>query len=220
MADVRSPTGASVEYHNKYELAVAEKQKEIYAIQNRMYQLRFDTSMDKQDLVRDLKNLAQELKRLEQQLDKVKRKQTKAFQEALKLDEIRLTNLITGSSLTQSGMLQYTPPPEVPEDEEDQMKFMRTKSTETLQGQSSQDKWKSLFKMFKEWKHQTTVANAQYVIKNHQGEALDEEIRKVRSAVITLKNQKKLSETDQNLLKMLQRQLKSLMQQKQEQYRD
>lgn len=51
----------------------------------------------------------------------------------------------------------------VPEDEEDQMKFMRTKSTETLQGQSSQDKWKSLFKMFKEWKHQTTVANAQYV---------------------------------------------------------
>lgn len=57
-------------------------------------------------------------------------------------------------------------------------------------------------------------------IKNHQGEALDEEIRKVRSAVITLKNQKKLSETDQNLLKMLQRQLKSLMQQKQEQYRD
>ena len=57
-------------------------------------------------------------------------------------------------------------------------------------------------------------------IKNHQGEALDEEIRKVRSAVITLKNQKKLSETDQNLLKMLQRQLKSLMQQKQDQYRD
>lgn len=57
-------------------------------------------------------------------------------------------------------------------------------------------------------------------IKNNQGEALDEEIRKVRSAVITLKNQKKLSETDQNLLKMLQRQLKSLAQQKQDQYRE
>ena len=43
------------------------------------------------------------------------------------------------------------------------MKFMRTKSTETLEGQDSQAKWQSLFKMFKEWKHQTTVANAQYV---------------------------------------------------------
>ena len=42
--------------------------------------------------------------------------------------------------------------------------LMRTTSTQTLEGQSSTDKWASLFRMFKEFKHQKQVAEAQHIV--------------------------------------------------------
>src|SRR5688500_4318259 len=43
-------------------------------------------------------------------------------------------------------------------DDTPDVRLMRTKSTSNVEQQSPQQKWGSLFKMFKEWKHQTTVA--------------------------------------------------------------
>jgi hypothetical protein len=214
-----APNDKAVAAWHKYEELVSDKLQEIYAIQRRMYTVRFDQSLSDEDKERDLMNLARELKRLEEQLKKLRAKHTKAFQEALQLDGVHLPKLITHSKLSSNGQLAYSPPPIIPDDEEEQMKFMRTKSTETLEGQSSKAKWESLFKMFKEWKHQTTVAKAQYVVQKHRGEVLDSEIQKVRAAIHTLRQQKKLSEEDQNLLKVLQQQLKLLLKEKQAQAR-
>jgi hypothetical protein len=50
----------------------------------------------------DYQNLAGELKRLEEQLKKLRVKQTKAFQVALRLDEVQLPKLITNSKCTHS----------------------------------------------------------------------------------------------------------------------
>ena len=40
------------------------------------------------------------------------------------------------------------------------LKMMRTKSTATLEDQTPSQRWQSLFRMFKEWRHHTTVAEA------------------------------------------------------------
>lgn len=40
------------------------------------------------------------------------------------------------------------------------LKLMRTRSTQSMEDKDPKERWQSLFKMFKEWKHQTTVAEA------------------------------------------------------------
>jgi hypothetical protein len=58
-----------------------------------------------------------------------------------------------------------------------------------------------------------------FSLEKHRGDALDSEIQKVRAAIITLRQQKRLSEKDQMLLNTLQQQLKLLLKEKEEQSR-
>ena len=46
------------------------------------------------------------------------------------------------------------------------LKMMRTKSTATLEDQTPSQRWQSLFRMFKEWRHHTTVAEARQMYKD------------------------------------------------------
>jgi len=93
--------------------------------------------------------------------------------------------------------------------------FMRTASTKTLEGQSPVGMWHSLFKMFKEWKHQSTVAEGQYIAtRDPELTELDAEISKLRAAIAQLKQQKQLTTIHQHMLEDFQDQLKMRLAQK------
>lgn len=48
-------------------------------------------------------------------------------------------------------------------DELESQKFMRTKSTQTLKDKPPKAKWDGVMAMFKEWKHNNSVAEGQQV---------------------------------------------------------
>lgn len=91
------------------------------------------------------------------------------------------------------------------------LKLMRTESTSTLEGQTPQNKWKSLFKMFQEWKRETNIAQGQYMLGTRADTSLEEEITKVRAAIVSLQHKKTLPTSEQELLSSLQHRLQQLL---------
>jgi hypothetical protein len=62
----------------------------------------------------------------------------------------------------------------------------------------------------------STIRIEFFSLEKHRDEVLDSEIQKIRAAIVTLRQQKKLSEKDQILLNTLQQQLKLLLKEKEE----
>eukprot|EP01121_Diplochlamys_sp_Union-15-3_P011933 TRINITY_DN3506_c0_g1_i1.p1 TRINITY_DN3506_c0_g1~~TRINITY_DN3506_c0_g1_i1.p1 ORF type:complete len:101 (-),score=18.34 TRINITY_DN3506_c0_g1_i1:55-357(-) len=89
---------------------------------------------------------------------------------------------------------------------------MRTPSTEDLKSLQPQTRWQSLFKMFREWKRQTNIAKAQYMAVNspaiNNPKRTDKQIAQLRTAIMGLREKKRLSPSDQELLVTLQNRLK------------
>lgn len=92
-----------------------------------------------------------------------------------------------------------------------ELKLMKTESTGALEGKPAKNKWQSLFKMFQEWRRETSIAQGQYVLHNSATDFLDEEIVKVRAAVLSLQQKKALPESEQMLLADLQQRLQQLL---------
>ena len=97
--------------------------------------------------------------------------------------------------------------------------FMKTSSTAAFEKQPPNEKWQSLYKMFKEWRFQKELAEAQRMAsKGVSGpptsEAavvlLNEEKTKLRQAIYSLNQRKQLSSADQTLLEVLQHKLRAL----------
>jgi hypothetical protein len=58
---------------------------------------------------------------------------------------------------------------------------MRTKSTAELAGQPAKSKWVGLFKMFREWRSQTSIAKGQHILgKDDPTNHIDDDIVHVR----------------------------------------
>jgi len=97
--------------------------------------------------------------------------------------------------------------------------FMKTSSTKAFEKQPPAEKWQSLYKMFKEWRFQKELAEAQKLASKGEGgppasEAavvlLNEEKTKLRQAIYSLNQRKQLSNADAKLLEVLQQKLKAL----------
>jgi len=169
----------------------------------------------------------QELKRLEDKLYSRCQSYNKKFEGSLGLDDIGYPkNLITGSTLTNSGRLSLLTPQREPKQIPDlphttsNPKLMRTPSTEDLGNLQPVSKWQSLFKMFREWKQQTNIAKGQYLTlatpKPLDELKIEEEIIQLRSAIHSLRQRKRLSPSDQKLLETLQKRLKRRIEEKSE----
>merc|ERR1712213_34781 len=156
-----------------------------------------------------------------------------AFVETLELDEIGISKRMKSSSFRTPSKVVFTT-----HDQDDTAVaspaqssyslnrvtssgaygFMRTPSTQTFDNQPPREKWKSLYKMYKEWQFQKEVAEAQRMAS--QGVAppdseaavvlLNEEKNKLRQAIHSLRSRKQLSEADQRLLVVLQEKLKAI----------
>lgn len=91
------------------------------------------------------------------------------------------------------------------------LKLMRTDSTDTLEGKPAKHKWNSLFKMFQEWKRETSIAQAQYAMASGSGAFIDDEITKIRAAILALQRKKNLPASEEDLLHKLQIRLQQLI---------
>lgn len=95
--------------------------------------------------------------------------------------------------------------------------FMKTKSTSNLDVQQPSDKWKSLYKMYKEWKYQKDLAHAHRLAARglcfapNSAEAyVSEEKTQLRKTLYAMRQQKNLSVVDKRLMDVLQQKLKVL----------
>jgi len=205
---------------------VRAKEEEIEGITERLYTVRFDASLSGEDCLLQTKNLLAELNRLNEELAQIREKGLQKFVQSLELDEIGISKRMKTSSFR-------TPSKVIFEGEETPQKnfslsqyastgtygFMRTKSTGTFEKQPPKEKWQSLYKMYKEWRYQKELAEAQRMAS--QGLApspnsaaaaslLNEEKAKVRQAIYTMQQRKNLSAGDERLLEVLRQKLKAL----------
>lgn len=97
------------------------------------------------------------------------------------------------------------------EEEQQNLKLMRTESTGTMEGQSAKGKWQSLFKMFQEWKRETNIAQGQYALRSDSEALIEQEINKIRAAIVSLQQKKTLPPSEKELLANLQHRLQQLM---------
>jgi len=108
---------------------------------------------------------------------------------------------------------------------------MKPKSSDKLGGQSAQDKWQSLFKMFKEWKQQTSIAKGEYLfvslhrqkrsrlttvlirqrLKEDKAKQVAEDIINLRKAIQSLRQRKDLTKEENELLTKSTARLRELM---------
>eukprot|EP01121_Diplochlamys_sp_Union-15-3_P011934 TRINITY_DN3506_c0_g2_i1.p1 TRINITY_DN3506_c0_g2~~TRINITY_DN3506_c0_g2_i1.p1 ORF type:complete len:240 (-),score=57.91 TRINITY_DN3506_c0_g2_i1:96-815(-) len=201
---------------------------EIASIKERLYAVRFDSGSDEAARKRDMKNLLQELLRLEEKYHNYKLKSDAKFEDSLRLNELELQGFVgekaaqsirqnvdsnSGESKSNSINLRDSRVSLDSEDAESKNpKLMRTPSTEDLKSLQPQTRWQSLFKMFREWKRQTNIAKAQYmavsspVVSNPK--KTDKQIAQLRTAIMALREKKRLSPSDQELLVTLQNRLK------------
>eukprot|EP01114_Cavostelium_apophysatum_P020914 TRINITY_DN714_c0_g1_i2.p1 TRINITY_DN714_c0_g1~~TRINITY_DN714_c0_g1_i2.p1 ORF type:complete len:156 (-),score=59.19 TRINITY_DN714_c0_g1_i2:85-552(-) len=93
----------------------------------------------------------------------------------------------------------------------DKEKLMRTKSTQNVTHLPPQQKWQSLFKMYKEWKYQTNVAEASRLVVGGDPASVEEEIIKLRAAIYAMRQRKNLSKSDQRLFDQMNVKLKGLV---------
>eukprot|EP01087_Luapelamoeba_hula_P013088 TRINITY_DN3721_c0_g1_i1.p1 TRINITY_DN3721_c0_g1~~TRINITY_DN3721_c0_g1_i1.p1 ORF type:complete len:241 (+),score=62.22 TRINITY_DN3721_c0_g1_i1:99-821(+) len=198
---------------------IRKKENEIVAMKDRLYDIRFDSSLSREDQERAVKNLLRELKRLESNLHALRQRAWLDYEASLRLDVLGLGGSI--SAFTQrdpvrtksKNVLVQEPPDQQLEDIYNgfmTLKMMRTKSTATLEDQTPSQKWQSLFKMFKEWKHNTTLAEARQILNSEEKALRTEQIAKCRAAIMSIQNQKTISKSDELLLQQLRYKLRKL----------
>lgn len=120
--------------------------------------------------------------------------------------------VMSSSSLgASSGAIPEHEDDTLTEEEIANLKLMRTESTGTLEGKPAKQRWQSLFKMFQEWKRETSIAQGQYALGGGSAKYLDEEINKVRAAIVSLQHKKTLPPSEQELLGELQHRLQQLL---------
>jgi hypothetical protein len=203
---------------------IIHKTHEIQAIIARISKVRFDETREPQDVSRTIKNLVAEMKRLESDLSSLKKRQLSELESTLKLTDIGLPEhllseprspMLAGSSshVTSSTDRKHSldDVDTLTEEEQQNLKLMRTDSTGTLEGQPAKNKWQSLFKMFQEWKRETSIAQGQYALRSDSATVIDQEITKVRAAIVSLQHKKTLPPSEQELLSNLQHRLQQLM---------
>eukprot|EP01090_Pellita_catalonica_P022060 TRINITY_DN8436_c0_g1_i1.p1 TRINITY_DN8436_c0_g1~~TRINITY_DN8436_c0_g1_i1.p1 ORF type:complete len:246 (-),score=56.33 TRINITY_DN8436_c0_g1_i1:111-848(-) len=198
------------------EKAIIKKEKEIQGLQERLFLLRFDTHNEKDQIILDVKNLSNELKRLNMHLVRLRRKAFLDFESTLDLESLDIdAKFITSNKPYLESLARKRAQPKselnikkLDPDEPVDINLMRTSSTGSLEGQEPSQKWHSLFKMFKEWKHQTTAAEATQIVNDPTLRA--EEKAKLRAAIVSLKRKKELSAADTRLLRSMQARLKAI----------
>jgi len=178
---------------------------QLAALQERMYSIRFDDTVELEQKHLELRNFANQILFCERQIALAYREAIEVFEDQLQLHEIGL-----------DGVLDPIHAAEVSDAEINRTgSFMRTPSTQTVQGQDPRKKWQAAFKMYKEKKDQTAVAQGQYVATRDSSLTdLDEEITKLRNAVMALRGRKSLNPRDERTLELMQEQLKVRVQQK------
>lgn len=207
------------EDRKKIEKAILNKLKDIHAIKERLYTLRYDTTQPHEDTVRDVENLIHELKRLESGLVFLREEAWRNFEQslnlpALGLPEGSLIKAIKGEQppgAASAGSTQATAEGAgVRLDDSSELKMMRTRSTKTLEDKSPQEKWQAMFRMFQEWRRHTTLAEAQRLSEKDAKALKREQVAKLRAAVYTLQQKKELTQSDQLLLQQLSQRLRML----------
>jgi len=227
---------AEAHFHKRHQQygRIRAKEEEIEGIMERLYTIRYDASISGGEKLASTKNLLAELNRLNEELASMRERGLQAFVETLELDEIGISKRMKSSSFRTPSKVVFTT-----HDQDDTAVaspaqssyslnrvtssgaygFMRTPSTQTFDNQPPREKWKSLYKMYKEWQFQKEVAEAQRMAS--QGVApppdseaavvlLNEEKNKLRQAIHSLRSRKQLSEADQRLLVVLQEKLKAI----------
>lgn len=206
------------EHRKKMEKAILRKEKDINAMKDRLVQLRFDTSQSPEDLQRNVKNHIREIKRLESGLLFLRAQAWEDFERELDLDSLKLTGSFAplkqkNTPTTAPKIIVAEPPDEELEKVYNgfmSLKMMRTKSTATLEDQTPSQRWQSLYRMFKEWRHHTTVAEARQILTKQDRALREEQIAKCRAAILSLQNQKTISKSDEVLLQQLRYRLRKL----------
>jgi len=210
-----------------YEL-VRAKEDEIESITERLYVVRYDKSLNGDEVLMQCKNLLAELNRLNEELAQIREKGLQKFVKSLELDEIGISRRMKTSSFRTPSKVIFEGSSDAAPEEKFSLSqyastgaygFMRTKSTGTFEQQPPNEKWKSLYKMYKEWKYQKGLADAQRLASqglapepNSQAAAtfLKEEKTKLRQSIYAMRQRKNLSASDQQLLQVLQQKLKAL----------
>jgi hypothetical protein len=194
-----------LEERKDMEKNLARLTQQLAALQERMYSIRFDDSVEVEAKHLELRNFANQILFCERQIALAYREAIEVFEDQLNLHEIALDGVldpihaseVSDAELTRTG------------------NFMRTPSTQTVQGKEPRKKWQAAFKMIKEKKDQTAVAEGQYVTSRDSSMAdLDGEITKLRNAVMALRGRKNLNQRDERTLELMQEQLKVRVQQK------
>jgi len=209
----RKVLDGSLDHRKKMEKAILRKEKDIMAMKDRLFQLRYDASQSSEDLARNVKNHIRELKRLESGLDFLREQAWGEFEEALDLRPLGLEGSFTRKKHTVPQVKITEPPDEELEKVYNgymSLKMMRTKSTATLEDQTPSQRWQSLFRMFKEWRHHTTLAEARQILSKQDRALKEEQMAKCRAAILSLQNQKTLSKSDEVLLQQLRYRLRKL----------
>jgi len=211
----------AIERRNDMDRAILRKEKDIIAMKERLFLLRYDSSLSQEDLLRSIKNHISELKRLEAGLHFLRLQAWEEFENSLDLPAVGMTDSAI-SNFAHKYDASVTKPGKVliqdPRDEEIEnvysgfmsLKMMRTKSTATLEDQTPSQKWLSLMKMFQEWRHNTTLAEARQILNKQDRQMKTEQIAKCRAAIMSILNQKTRSKSDEVLLQQLRYRLRKL----------
>lgn len=201
---------------HKYFAKAEAKQREIFDVMDELYTVRHDVSRDLQESVGEIKELLAKLNLLNEELAQLTEGAMNKFSDSLGLDELGIARRIRTRSFRKPSRVDF-------EDGSSDAGLARTRSTATLQGKPAQEKWQGLFRMFREWKFQKQISEAQNILdktenergaKGTVGEAkvIAEEKTKIRAAIYQLRQRRGLNESEKTLLRILQGKLRALNQ--------
>lgn len=206
--------------------------QQIHGLQERLYHIRWDSSIALEDKQRDVSNLFRELWRVEKALAQVRSDAASAFEKSLALEGLGLKQAPSLGQAASGGGAQVASDEvsktyleqqvtgvvkareEIETADLDNLKMMRVKSSEQVKDKSPAEKWQHLYHMYGEWKDQTEAAKGQHVAtRKAMGSTLSEdEIIKLRGAIYALKQRTNMSQADKALLADLQARLKAAQQ--------
>jgi len=224
--DVSSKAKADRKERMKYEYALLKYIRELFAIQERLYAVRYEKQRPAADVQRDVTNLIREHVRIQAVIELLQMKSEASFENSINLQALGVPssfqdeeyrpladNVALGASISNLNM----------EDDLfvlgdlDSLKFMRTRSTNTLKDQAPAQRWNSMFKMFREWKVQKNTAQAQKYVASAEERRTParahsnlDEIASLRTAIRNLRLKKELPKSDHLLLKKMTARLKEL----------
>lgn len=222
---IKDPTSqelAESRRRTAYEANLKNQMSKIGAVKDRLVSIRFDYSADEDDIRRDVRNLTVELRRLVVELDTLNAREARAFEQSLKLGNLGLDpRLLTAPSL-DAALANENVEKEAPvkvdanaiDDDvmdfpEENLKLMRTRSTETMKDKNPTEKWQGLFSMWKEWNHQDKINKAAAAARGTTTPS-QQQMNDIRAAIISLQKRKQLSTADKTMLADLQEQLRAL----------